>query len=297
MTAFERHQEAIRTRLRESGLTRPGPGSVSWTINREVIVLAGWGRAILMQLAHPLVGAGVGDHSNFRGGLGNSIKRLKSTVGAMLSITFGDDEAAIAAAARVNVIHDRVNGNTGGERYSAHDADLLLWVHATLLESIPRVFELLVRPLTREERDRYCVEAAVMEPLLDIPPGTLPRSSAALESYLDTMLSGGRIAVNDRSRALAHAALYPPRWQLLWPLLRPAQLITIGLLPPALRQAYGFSWTAREERALRRWTTTLRFGLRLTPAFLRQWPSSRCRAAADGHLTRISPAPHPPLKT
>ena len=297
MTAFERHQEAIRARLRESGITRPGPGSVSWTINREAIVLAGWGRAILMQLAHPLVGAGVDDHSNFRGGLGSSITRLKSTIGAMLSITFGDDEAAIAAAARVNVIHDRVNGRTRGERYSARDADLLLWVHATLLESIPRVYELLVRPLTREERDRYCVEAAVMEPLLDIPAGTLPRSSAALERYLDKMLSSGRIAADDRSRALARAALYPPRWQLLWPLLRPAQLITIGLLPPALREAYGFSWTAREERSLRRWIAALRFGLRLTPAFLRRWPSSRRRAPAAGHLTGISPAPHPPLKT
>ena len=258
------------------------------------MVVAGWGRAILLQLAHPLVGAGVHQHSRFRGSLRASVVRLRSTIGAMLSLTFGSEDEAIAAAAGINTIHDRVSGQlqgaagafADGERYSAHDAELLRWVHATLLDSILRTYEALVGPLTAEERDRYCVESAVMEPLLDIPDGVLPRDVAALDTYMREMLGSDRIAVTGSSRVLARAALFPSRWWLFWPMFRPVQLITVGLLPAGIRHAYGFAWTARDARAMSRWTTALRWLLRLTPSVLRQWPSSRKRmvppsAAAD----------------
>ena len=79
---------------------RAGPDSITWKVNREVVVVAGWGRAILLQLAHPSVAAGVHHHSSFRGSLRSSFRRLHSTVGAMLSLTFGDAEQMITAAAR-----------------------------------------------------------------------------------------------------------------------------------------------------------------------------------------------------
>ena len=281
--AFQRHRAAVRARLLRAEYERAGSDSITWKVNREIVVIVGWGRAILLQLAHPLVAAGVDAHSSFRGSLTSSIKRLFSTVGAMLSLTFGDDEEVISTAARINVIHDRVNGRLGtaagvypaGDTYSAHDAELLRWVHATLLDSIPLTYELLFGPLSEAERDRYCAEATVMEPLLDIPPGLLPRTTKELESYVNDVLGSGRIAITDRSRAVARAVLFPPRWQLLWPALRPVQLMTIGLLPDAVRRAYGFEWTERDARALRRWTTALRLLLRLMPPFGRQWPSAR----------------------
>jgi uncharacterized protein (DUF2236 family) len=150
-------------------------------------------------------------------------------------------------------------------------------VHATVLGSSLLTYELLVGPLTLEERERYCVEAAVMEPLLDIPAGLLPRSTMELDAYVRDSLGSGRIAVTHRSGALARAVLFPPRWRLLWPAFRPVQLITIGLLPAAVRQAYGFEWTQHEARALARWTTALRLLRRLMPTFVREWPSSRKR--------------------
>ena len=283
VTALERHRAGTRERLRAASVTRSGPGSISWKVNREIIVIAGWGRAILLQLAHPLVAAGVDRHSSFRGSLTASFGRLRSTVGAMLSLTFGDEEEAISAAAGINVIHDRVSGRlpapagvfSAGERYSAHDAELLRWVHATLLDSVPLTYELLVGPLTPEERERYCAEATVMEPLLDIPAGLLPRNPSELDAYMRDILGSGRIAVTPASRALARAVLFPPRWRLFWPAFRPVQLITIGLLPAAVRQAYGFEWTQRDARALARWTTALKLLRRLLPAFVREWPSSR----------------------
>jgi uncharacterized protein (DUF2236 family) len=285
LTAFERHRVQTRERLRMARATRPGPESISWKVNREIVVVSGWGRAILLQLAHPLVAAGVDEHSTFRGSLTASFGRLWSTVGAMLSLTFGDEEEAISAAAGINAIHDRVSGRLGapagvfpsGEPYSAHDAELLRWVHATVVGSSLLTYELLVGPLTPEERERYCVEAAVMEPLLDIPAGLLPRSTMELDTYVRDSLGSGRIAVTDRSRALARSVLFPPRWRLLWPAFRPVQLITTGLLPPAVRQAYGLEWTQHEARALARWTTALKLLRRLMPAFVREWPASRNR--------------------
>lgn len=268
--AMTRHRAAVRARLLRSSHARTGPGSVTWKVNREMVVVAGWGRAILLQLAHPGVAAGVHGHSAFRGSLRASFRRLHSTVGAMLSLTFGDTEQMITAAAGINTIHDRVRGSA----YSAHDPELQRWVHATLLESIPLVYERLVSPLAPHERDQYCLEAAIMEPLLGMPAGWLPRDSAQLEAYMRGMLAGGSLVVTDTSRALARAVLYPPRWQVAWPAFRAVQLLTIGSLPPSIRQAYGFEWRARDERALSRWTTLLRAS-RLLPSVAREWPVAR----------------------
>jgi uncharacterized protein (DUF2236 family) len=290
--AFERHRAAVRGHLLRSDHVRPGPGSITWTINREVIVIAGWGRAILMQLAHPAVGAAVHDHSYFRGSLRASFRRLRSSVGAMLSIVFGDTDQMIAAAAGINAIHDRVQGcvrDGGRERYSAHDPDLQRWVHATLLESILLTYELLVGPLTVRERDRYCSEAAIMEPLLGMPAGWLPQDSSQLDAYMREMLAGGNLAVTDTGRALARAVLYPPQWYVAWPMFRPMQLLTIGSLPPSIRQAYGFEWRARDMKAFERWTRLLRTSLRLLPPFAREWPIARRRDLAPNECAAAGP--------
>ena len=280
---LQHHRAAARERLLRSGHVRPGPDSITWKINREMVMVAGWGRAVLLQLAHPSVAAGVHHHSSFRGSLLSSFRRLHSTVGAMMSLTFGDTEQMITTAARINTIHDRVRGCThaGGGEYSAHDPDLQRWVHATLLESIPLTYELLVGPLTREERDRYCVEASIMEPVLGMPAESLPREWAQLETYMREMLSNDSIAVSDTSRALARAVLYPPQWRIAWPAFRALQLITIGSLPPSIREAYGFEWRAKDARALARWTTLLRTSLRLLPSFARGWPMARRRENAE----------------
>ena len=285
-----RHADAVRLRLQQSGLARPGPGSVTWTVNREIVVVAGWGRAILLQFAHPLIAAGVAAHSSFDRRLFSGFERLFSTVGAMLALTFGDDDAAVATAARINGVHDHVSGQlpspagpfAAGTPYSAHHAGLLQWVHATLLESIPLTYARLVGPLPAGARERYCAEAAIMEPLMGIPPGTLPRTTAALQSYMDGMFDSGTLAVTDTSRRLARGVLHPPISRLLWPAFRPVRLLTIGLLPPRIRDAYGYRWTPRDARALDRWCTAIRRTRRTLPPAMREWPVAR-RAANRPH--------------
>lgn len=283
---FERHVAAVRARLeraRADGLAHAGPGSITWRVNRERIVVVGWGRAILLQLAHPLVAAGVADHSTFRANPLAPVQRLHSTIGAMLSLTFGDEDEMVAAAAGINTIHDRVFGRAAsgagaiaaGTEYSAHDPELLRWVHATLLESIPLVYERFVGPLRAEERDRYCAEAALMEPLLGIPTGFLPSDVAALDQYLRRMFEAGHIAVSDTARTLGRDVLYPRFSNLAWPAIRPVRLFTIGTLPPAIREQYGFRWTPRDARALARWERWIRRAVRTMPAAMRYWPAAR----------------------
>ena len=63
------------------------------------------------------------------------------------------------------------------------------------------------------------------------------------------MLASGRLVVTPRSRAVARAILFPPGWRLMWPAFRVLQLFTIGLLPPAIREEYGFPWRPRDANA------------------------------------------------
>lgn len=266
MMVMNFHRDRVRDRLRASSNRRAGPGSVSWEVNRSTLVLAGWGPAILLQLAHPLIAAGVAQHSQFRGSLRNGLRRFWATVSAMRAITFGTDDDAVDAAARIAAVHDRVGGqlpeavgaHQAGARYSAHDQDLQRWVHHTLLFAIPSTYALVVGPLSDADRDRYCAEAAIMEPLMGLPEGSLPRTWADVQRAVDAMVQGAGLAISDDSRALARAVLYPPRWWLLFPLFRPVQLLTVGLLPAPLRVAYGFTWTHRQARALARWTAVAR---------------------------------------
>ena len=98
---------------------------------------------------------------------------------------------------------------------------------------------------------------------------------SALALSLREMLAGGIIVVTDTSRALAHALLYPPRWYLAWPAFRAMQLVTIGSLPPSIREAYGFEWRTGDARAFARWTTVVRTSRRLLPPVAREWPMAR----------------------
>ena len=267
----------------------PGPGSVTWKLHREIALLAGWGRAILLQLAHPLVAQGVARHSGFAIEPGGHIQRLRRTLGAMLALTFGSEVEARRAAEAINRIHDRVHGTLdarqgaypAGTPYTAHDPALLAWVHATLLDSFLLTYEVFVGPLSGAERDRYCDEARRIEPALGIPAGRLPRTRAELCDYMDAMLAGGDIAVTDTARSLAREVLHPPLARPLRPLLALARLPAVGLLPPRVREAYGLAWSPGQERALRLLAASSRRVLPLLPSRLRDWPAARIAFSRD----------------
>jgi len=256
---------------------------VSWTIHREVVLLLGWARAILMQFAHPLVARGVADHSGFtREGFGRW-RRLHRTLGAMLTLTFGTEAEVAATIAHINGIHHRVRGRLAvpegrfepGHAYGANDPALLRWVHATCLDSFLLTYELFVAPLSMAQRDAYCAESAEVEVAMGMPAGYLPRSHDDLARYVAGMLQGDEIAVSDTARSLAREVIYPPLGRVAWPVTSLMRLTTIGLLPASLREAYGFRWTPGRERRLRRAAATVRYLRPFVPSFAREWPIAR----------------------
>ena len=259
------------------------PAKVARRVNGEAVVLLGWGRAILLQLAHPLVAAGVAEHSGFGGGPLNYVRRTRRTVGAMLALTFGSPEDIRDRANRINAIHRRVHGVLRepthhfdvGTPYSATDPELLRWVHATIVESQLRAYELFVGPLTDDERDQYCAEAAEVAPLLSIPHDFLPTDEAALDRYLDAMYRSPVIEVTASARRLGRALLFPPGGRMTGPVMALGRLATVGLLPADIRAAYGFPWDDRRQRRFRRLATATRRVRRVLPPALREWPAAR----------------------
>src|SRR5947199_7206930 len=169
------------------------PESVIRRVNREAVVLLGGGRALLLQIAHPLVAAAVAAHSRFRA---EPLARLWRTLDLMLTIVFADAAHALAAAHEIERVHARVHGvldaDVGpwrrGTPYDANDPTLLLWVHATLVESALLVYVRFVAPLSPEDRATYYEESNVGARLLGIPDALVPPSHRAFEDYVDAMV-------------------------------------------------------------------------------------------------------------
>lgn len=273
-----------------------GPMPISHRVNREAVVVLGWGRAILLQLAHPLVAAGVGAHSGFDAGALAYVRRMRSTSGAMLSLTFGTDPEVRKTAGRINAIHHRVHGRLdcavgrypAGTPYDATDPALLAWVHATLIDSQLRTYALFVGPLSRDEEDRYCAEAAQIGPLLGVAASELPDTKDRLEDYLDRMRREDRLAVGAGARQLADALLAPPGRRWVAPAMWLGRLTTLGLLPASIRDAYGFPWRPKDARRLRSAAALLRAARRVTPPLLREWPAAR-KARTDSWDPAVAP--------
>lgn len=257
--------------------------SISHRINGERVVLLGWGRAILLQLAHPLIAAGVYEHSSFRATPWAAAARLHETVHAMLALTFGTDRERHDTLDRICTIHRRVHGRLSetvgpfpqGTPYSAEDPDLVLWVHLTLLESVPLVYSLFVAPLTDRERDTYCEEAAWVPLALGARDEEIPRSSAQVQTAIGRAYKSGVIAVGSQARELAAAVLAPRIGYLAPPLAAVNRLVTIGLLPEDVRHQYGLAWDARRQARFERAIPALRTLRRYLPDVLAVWPHAR----------------------
>ena len=257
--------------------------SIAQRINGERLVILSWSRAILMQLVHPLIAAGVLQHSSFRGDVVQAAVRLHHTIRAMLALTFGDDRQREAALSRIGGIHRTVNGTltsavgpfTAGTRYSAEDPALLLWVHATLVDSAVEVYQRIVAPLSESERDDFCVESAAVLHALGGDPAVTPLTWSAMRQYIMQVEASGVLALTDETRALGGAVLAPHAAGLPVPLTGLQRLVTIGLLPPLIRDGYRFEWDPAREARLTRALDRLRRLRGVLPLAIAQWPEAR----------------------
>jgi uncharacterized protein (DUF2236 family) len=249
-----------------------GPGSLTWRVNGEAVLLLGGGRALLLQVAHPGVAAGVAEFSNYRE---DPWRRLYRTLDTTLSIVFGDDEASKAAAARLRRVHTRVTGTDDrGTPYAALDPELLLWVHATLIDTSLAIYTRYVAPLTADELHRYYDEMKVLAEAYSIPPDAMPADYEAFRLYWDSMLDGG-LRVTETTRDVADALLRPDLTPLAWPAVELLRMVTVGTLPPGLRTDLGMAWGPGRERAFAGSQLAVRRLMPLLPALIRRFPKAR----------------------
>jgi uncharacterized protein (DUF2236 family) len=250
------------------------PDTITWRVNQEPALLLGGGRALLMQLAHPGVAAGVAEHSDFRS---QPARRLARTLELSMALTFGGHDEAMAAARQINGVHRRVRG----AGYSATDPRLLLWVHATLIDSALTTYAAFVGPLTGGERERYYQEAKRLGALLMLPSARYPARLADFERYLAGMLGGDELVVDGRARDLGAAVLRPPVRGVPALAYRPLEALTAGLLPERLRVAYGVRWGAAERAVFASARAVVPRLVAALPRRFRQVPPAR-RAMATG---------------
>jgi uncharacterized protein (DUF2236 family) len=250
-----------------------GPNSQSWRIDGEVLLLAGGTCALLMQLAHPAVAAGVAQHSDFRA---DPFARLRRTLNASFAVVFGSSSRADRALRRINAIHGVVRGRIPetGEAYRASDPRLLLWVHATLVDTALRVYDRYVSPLSRAEQEAYHAEARQVAVRLGVPEGELPLTLDELRFEMSRLMADGTVAVSATARSLARWVLYPSRFppRFVWDA---AHLISMSVMPEPIRRGYGVPWSRRREAGMRRVAAASRRLLPLVPGTLRRVPQAQ----------------------
>jgi uncharacterized protein (DUF2236 family) len=246
---------------------RPGlfaDDSVIRRVNRENVLLLGGGRALLMQLAHPKVAAGVDEHSDFRR---RPLYRLRRTVRLTMAIVFGDKETALAAARNVNRVHARVKGRD----YHALDPDLLLWVHATLVDSALVTYETFVRRLSPAQREEFYEQMNNAAELLGVPPSKFPPVFADFRKYVDEMIATN-LEVGETALELSRLVVRPRVLRLPGAVFVPLELVTTGLLPPLLREQYALPWGRGHQQIFGLLTRALPKLVAVTPPVLRVWP-------------------------
>jgi uncharacterized protein (DUF2236 family) len=244
-----------------------GPGTVTWRVNCEGVLLVAGGRALLMQVAHPLVAAGVVQHSSFER---DPWRRLYRTLDLVTRIVFGDGEQAARAAGALRAVHARVHGTApDGRPYSALDPDLLLWVWATLVDSALLAYACCVGALTADERERYYREQTRFAAVCGVPDGHWPPTYDAFAAYVQATVADACI-VGDDARRIARSVVRPA--------YAPVNLLTVGLLPATLRDRYGFAWGPGRERSLRAALGAARAARTALPPRAREFP--RAYAAA-----------------
>ena len=230
------YERAVPEHPEDDGLF--GPRSVVWRVNRDrSFPLAGI-RSLMVQALHPLAMAGVAQHSAWKQ---DPFGRLAATSGYVLTTTYGDTASALAAAEWVRNIHRHVRGvdPETGLPYAAEDPDLLLWVHAAMVESIVTVVQRYGRALSDADADAYVREMVRFAEIVGVPADQVPVTVGELRGYIESV--GLRRATPAARDAIA-IVLDPPQLEVetreLW---HDLGQVAVGTLPDWARQMYGFA--------------------------------------------------------
>jgi uncharacterized protein (DUF2236 family) len=239
-----------------------GDDAVIRWVAAEPALIAGGGRALLLQLAHPKVAQGVADHSDFEN---DPLPRLAGTLDFLTFVVWGTPEEAERAAATVRGIHEHVTG----PGYIAGDPELQNWVNATLTDTALDLYARLFGPLPESVAERYYEDATEVASILGCPREAQPADLREFRAYFARTVA--ELEVTDTARALARAVLEGRRLPgYLKPALPLSRFVTAGLLPPPIRSQYGLAWSPYRERSLRAVLRTIGGASHLVPRPIRR---------------------------
>lgn len=229
-------------------------------VGGEGLLLAGGGRATLLQIAHPGVARGVFEHSTFAE---RPLDRLRGTLTYAYAVVFGTRAEVEAVSRAVRSMHSRVAG--------ADDPALLVWVNATLYDTALLLYQHAFGPLRPADADECYRQYSVLATAIGCPAQAWPADREAFARYWDDML--GSLRVGDEARQIAGTLLQPRHFPVaLRPALGLTRFVTAGLLPSPIRAGFGYSWTPRQQRRLDRALGVSAALYPRLPARLRHWP-------------------------
>jgi uncharacterized protein (DUF2236 family) len=271
----------------------PGPGSVTWCRATDARTFLAAGYALLLQVAHPTVAAGVSEHSNYRE---DPWGRLLRTLDFTNTLIYAEPRLAAAVAREVRRRHRRIRGlREDGSRYHALEPGAYAWVWATLFAAIAAAHDRFGTPLRAQERARLWFEWRQLGRLLGVRERDLPASVHGFDDYFEATITT-TLAFNDSVGGVLQSLRRPaspplpayalPAWLLgRIPAARTAQLATVGLLTPQLRERFELRWTRTQELELGALAGALRAAAPLTPAGLRVMGPAYLRWRRDEALS------------
>jgi uncharacterized protein (DUF2236 family) len=230
-------------------------------------------RALVMEVAHPKVAAAVAHHSHFQR---RPLARAWVTVDAALRLVFGDEPTARGAARQIYGVHDRIHGSVDSpapDAYTAHDASLLAWVWATLVDTTEVAFTRWVRPFDANEADVFYGEMRSFARFLGIPDELLPADRTAFAGYLEDVLSGDTLGTTEESRSVARQVLWFDHRIVPSPLVRVERVLALATLDPRIVDRLGIRPDRGDAELGRRLDAWLRAYYRLVPRLPRVTPS------------------------
>ena len=255
----------------EFGIAKATPNFAKDALIRRVAaepaVLLGAGRALLLQIANHNVAQGVAQFSDFKQ---HPFRRLLGTMEATYAVVFGSTQVANGVGTRISSIHDHING----PGYRANDPDNLLWVHATLLDTMVQSYTGLVAPLCGRDLDEIYEQMASIAVLFGCARSEQPSNYGAFRTYFDRTVA--TMQVGDLSVELAHDIVTPKFPELAAVLSAPAvammRRMALGSLPERLRDELRFDWDTKEAAQFARATARWKYAFSKTPRPMRVAP-------------------------
>jgi uncharacterized protein (DUF2236 family) len=249
------------------------PGTAAWKYFGDFRDALLAGQVLVLQVAHPVVAAGVRDHSGYTA---DPWTRLMRTAASLAIYVYGGDAGARFEAGRLRALHRSFTGLDAGRRYSALNPAAFAWVHATLVKAPVDAQRFFGRPLRPSELDEYYAQMCDVGRMLGVRERDLPPDWAAFERYYyDTVASFGPNPAIDTLFETVRTAPKPVSWlpDAWWRSHGRAQLFLIrATLPAAFRARLGLQWTPDDRHRFARFTTGVRLLVTPIPAWLRTAP-------------------------